>query len=48
VYVTSMVFANKASSSDRVLTVSNLPTGANYVDVTVYNSEEVRVRRRIR
>ena len=38
VYSTSMVFANIASSSDCVLMVSNLLTGTNYVDVTVYNS----------
>ena len=38
VYVTSMVFANIASSSDCVLIVSNLPTGTNYVNATVYNS----------
>ena len=38
VYLTSMVFANIASSSDCVLMLSNLHTGTNYVDVTVYNS----------
>jgi len=38
VNLTSMVFTNIASSSDCVLMLSNLHTGTNYVDVTLYNS----------